>query len=139
MGYIFVSSCEQQWAFAFMIALSFFCLQDHLTLVTCRKFPLICLFSICNTPRNRDITLTELRSIVDIFEKYTGKLRESVWMHNVTGDCDLEALRWNLDVVITALKKDQKWESIIGNSVEEAALFLLSERKNPVVRVAKGM
>uniref|UniRef100_A0A0R3RYF4 FANCI_HD2 domain-containing protein n=1 Tax=Elaeophora elaphi TaxID=1147741 RepID=A0A0R3RYF4_9BILA len=113
-------------------------LKRHRHLVSCKRFALICLLSLCNTTRYHSVSMAELKWNVVKLQKYCDRLKRSAWIRDVMGDCDVETLKGNLDAVVEVAVNDTKWYPIIGNALEQVALMLLLDKCNTEIKISDG-
>ncbi|EJW88364.1 hypothetical protein WUBG_00726 [Wuchereria bancrofti] len=113
-------------------------LKRNRQLVSCSKFALICLLSLCSITRYHSISMAELKQNVVKLQKHCDRLKRSAWIRDVMGDCDVEILKGNLDAVVEAAVSDTKWCSVIGNTLEQVALMLLLDKCNTEIKFLDG-
>ncbi|MCP9259408.1 hypothetical protein DINM_002355 [Dirofilaria immitis] len=113
-------------------------LKHHRQLVSCNRFSLICLLSLCNTTRYHSISMAELKQNVVKLQKHYNQLKRSAWIRDVMGDCDVETLKDNLDSIIEATVTDIKWCSVIGSALEQVAFMLLLDKCSSEIKFSDG-
>ncbi|CAG9537085.1 unnamed protein product [Cercopithifilaria johnstoni] len=113
-------------------------LKRHRQLVSCSRFALICLLSLCNTTRYHSVSMAELKQNVVKLQKHCDGLRRSAWVRDVVGDCDVETLKGNLDAVVEVAVSDTKWCSVIGSALEQVAFMLLLDKCNTEIKISNG-
>ncbi|OZC09576.1 hypothetical protein X798_03269 [Onchocerca flexuosa] len=113
-------------------------LKRHRQLVSCNKFALICLLSLCNTTRYHSVSMAELKQNIVKLQKHCNQLKRSAWIRDVMGNCDVETLKGNLDAVVEAAVSDVKWCSVIGSALEQVAFILLLDKCNTEVKFSDG-
>ncbi|KAK6101741.1 FANCI helical domain 2 family protein [Brugia pahangi] len=113
-------------------------LKRNRQLVSCSKFALICLLSLCSITRYRLVSMAELKQNVVKLQKHCDRLKRSAWIRDVMGDCDVEILKGNLDAIVEAAVSDTKWYSVIGNTLEQVALMLLLDKCNTEIKFSDG-
>nr|CRZ25577.1 Bm6138 [Brugia malayi] len=113
-------------------------LKRNRQLVSCSKFALICLLSLCSITRYRLVSMAELKQNVVKLQKYCDRLKRSAWIRDVMGDCDVGILKGNLDAIVEAAVSDTKWYSVIGNTLEQVALMLLLDKCNTEIKFSDG-
>ncbi|VDK70325.1 unnamed protein product, partial [Gongylonema pulchrum] len=65
-------------------------LKRHRYLIGSRRFALLCLLSLCNTTRYHALSMAEMKQSVLRLQKHLDRMRESIWMRDVIGDCDVQ-------------------------------------------------
>ncbi|VDK61098.1 unnamed protein product [Onchocerca ochengi] len=113
-------------------------LKRHRQLVSCNKFALISLLSLCNTTRYHSVSMAELKQNIVKLQKHCNRLKRSAWIRDVMGDCDVETLKGNLDAVVEAAVSDIKWCSVIGSALEQVAFMLLLNKCSTEVKFSDG-
>uniref|UniRef100_A0A915PW66 FANCI helical domain-containing protein n=1 Tax=Setaria digitata TaxID=48799 RepID=A0A915PW66_9BILA len=113
-------------------------LKRHRQLVSCSRFALVCLLSLCNTARYRSASMAELKKNVLKLQKYCDQLKRSGWIRDVMGECDVETLKSNLNAIIGAAVNDTKWCPIIGSALEQIAFTLLLDKSNTDIKISDG-
>ncbi|VDN02690.1 unnamed protein product [Thelazia callipaeda] len=113
-------------------------LKRNRQFVSSSRFALICLLSLCNTARYHSLSVVELKYNIVKLQKHSDRLRGSAWIRDVMGDCDVEALKNNLDAVVSSLVNDSKWSSVIGDALEQIAFMLLLDKCNSDVKFSDG-
>uniref|UniRef100_A0A1I7VTC7 FANCI_HD2 domain-containing protein n=1 Tax=Loa loa TaxID=7209 RepID=A0A1I7VTC7_LOALO len=113
-------------------------LKHHRQLVSCNKFAMICLLSLCNITRYYSVSMAELKQNIVKLQKHCNRLKRSSWIRDVMGDCDVETLKGNLDAIVEAAVSDTKWYSIIGSTLEQVALMLLLDKCNNEIKFSDG-
>ncbi|VDK82801.1 unnamed protein product [Litomosoides sigmodontis] len=112
--------------------------EQRRQLVSCSRFALICLLSLCNTTRYRLVSMAELKQNIVKLQKHCDRLKRSAWIRDVMDDCDVETLKRNLDAVVEVVITNTKWCSIIGNALEQVALMLLLDKCNTEIKILDG-
>ncbi|KHN86848.1 hypothetical protein Tcan_07797 [Toxocara canis] len=128
---VFVSSAN-------IARITFAILKRDRHLVTSRIFALVCMLSLCNTPRLRSSAIAELKHSIVKLWRHGDKLKESAWIRNAVGRCDIEALKTNFDTLIDAISREQKWNALVGQSLQDIAFLLITDKGKADLKITSG-
>lgn len=117
---------------------TFTLLKKDRHLVTSKLFALMCMLSICDTPRVHSSALCELKQSIVKLWRHADKLKESSWIKSAVGECDIEALKRNFDTLINAISTEQKWSTLVGRSLQDVAFMLITDKGKADLKITNG-